>query len=85
MFHNDYQKNLILTPEDFADCGWKEVLAGADRKGYYSLHLAFSGAAKQAIDEDRKAHGKALMLLANVCSMVLLPTVSMSLQTSCGV
>ena len=59
--------------EDFAGCGWKEVLAGADRKGYFSMHRAFSDAAKQALDEHRQAHGKTLWLLADACSMMLSP------------
>ena len=71
MSHNRYPKDLILTLEDFANCGWKEVLAGADRKDYPSMYYAFSDAAKQAINEDRQAHGKALWLLADACSMML--------------
>ena len=71
MSHNRYPKDLILTLEDFANCGWKEVLAGADRKDYPSMHSAFSDAAKQAMKEDRQAHGKALWLLADACSMML--------------
>ena len=71
MSHNRYPKDLILTLEDFANCGWKEVLAGADRKDYPSMYYAFSDAAKQAINEDRQAHGKTLWLLADACSMML--------------
>ena len=71
MSHNRYPKDLILTLEDFANCGWKKVLAGADRKDYPSMHFAFSDAAKQAMKEDRQAHSKALWLLADACSMML--------------
>lgn len=73
MLHNDYQEDLILTSENFADCGWKEVLAGSDRGEYFFLSQAFSAAAKQAIDEDRQAHGKVLSLLAYACSMRFSP------------
>ena len=73
MSHNRYPKDLILTLEDFANCGWKEVLAGAARKDYSSMREVFANAAKQAIDEDRQAHGKALSLLAGACSMMLSP------------
>ncbi len=71
MSHDRYPKDLILTLEDFAGCGWKEVLASADRKDYPSMHYVFSDAAKQAMKEDRQSHGKALWLLADACSMML--------------
>ena len=73
MLHNDYQEDLILTSENFAGCGWKEVLAGSDREEYFFLSQAFSAAAKQAIDEDRQAHGEVLSLLAYACSMRFSP------------
>ena len=73
MSHDRYQEDLILTVEDFSGCGWKAALAGAARKDYSSMREAFANAAKQAIDEGRQAHGKALSLLAGVCSMMLSP------------
>ena len=73
MSHDRYQEDLTLTVEDFAGCGWKAALAEAAREDYYSMSEAFSSAAKQAIDEDRQAHGKALWLLADACSMTLSP------------
>ncbi len=69
----NYQEDLILTSEDFAGCGWKEVLAGADRKDYSSIYFAFSDAARQAVNEDHQAHGKVLSLLAQACSMMISP------------
>ena len=71
--HSDNQEELVLTSEDFAGCGWEEVLAGSDRKKYSFIRQAFSDAAKQAIDEGRQAHGKVLSLLAGACSMMLSP------------
>ena len=71
MSHDRCQEDLIPTAEDFAGCGWKAALAGASREDYYSMSNAFSSAAKQAISEDRQAHGKVLELLAHVCSMML--------------
>ena len=68
-----YPKDMVLTTEDFAGCGWKEVLEGAKDKDYRSIDSAFSEAAKQATDEGRQAHGKALWLLAYACSMMLSP------------
>ena len=73
MSHSDNQEELVLTSEDFAGCGWKEVLAGSDREEYSFIWRAFYAAAKQAIDEDRQAHGKVLSLLAGACSMMLSP------------
>ena len=73
MSHNRYQEDLILTVEDFSGCGWKAALAGAARKDYSSICEAFANAAKQAIDEDRQAHGKALWLISDACSMILSP------------
>ena len=72
-----YPKDMVLTAEDFACCGWKEILAGADREGFLEdYHLrqhAFSDAAKQALNEGRQTHGKVLELLSDVCSMMLSP------------
>ena len=71
MSHDRCQEDLILTVRDFAGCGWKAALAGTTREDYYSMSNAFFSAAKQAISEDRQAHGKVLELLAHVCSMML--------------
>lgn len=68
-----YPKDLELTVEDFTDCGWKEVLEGAKDKNRRLVYSAFSEAAKQALEEGRQAHGKALWLLADACSMLLSP------------
>ena len=73
MSDNHNQENLILTLEDFAECGWERVLADVDCKGYYSLYSAFSDAARRALDEGRETHSEVLKLLAAACSLVLLP------------
>ena len=73
MSHDRYPENLILTVEVFANCGWKAALAAADKEGYSPMWEAFSAAARQAIDEGRQAHGKALWLLADACSMRFSP------------
>ena len=62
-----------ITHQDFADCGWKEVLANTERDGYLSMCLAFYAAAKQATEEERQSHAKVLMLLGDACSMMLSP------------
>ena len=69
----DYPKDIVLTADDFAGCGWKEVLESVKDKDYRSMNFAFSDAAKQAIDAGRQSHGKALWLLADACSMMLSP------------
>ena len=76
MSNEQEKKELVLTVEDFSSCGWKTVLAEADRKDYFSMFSAFSVAAKQATDENRQAHSKALRLLAKACSMMLSPNSS---------
>ena len=68
-----YPKDLELTVEDFTDCGWKEVLEGAKDKDRRLVYLSFYEAEKQALEEGRQAHGKALWLLADACSMLLSP------------
>ena len=73
MSNERYPKELVLTVEDFSSCGWETVLAEVDRKDYSSIHSAFFNAAKQATDEKRQAHSKALWLLADACSMMLFP------------
>ena len=73
MSNERVKKELVLTVEDFSSCGWKTVLAEADRKDYFSMFSAFSVAAKQATDENRQTHSKALRLLAKACSMMLSP------------
>ena len=68
-----YSKDMVLTAEDFAECGWKEVLESAKDKSYRLVHSALYKAARQATDEGRQAHGKVLWLLADACSMQLSP------------
>ena len=73
MSQNDCQKDVSLTSEDFASCGWKGILVGSDREDYILISQAFSKAARQAINEDRQAHSKVLSLLAAACSMKFSP------------
>ena len=68
-----YPRDIVLTVEDFLNCGWETALTGVDHHGYPSMRDAFSAAERQAIAEDRKTHGKALRLLADACSMKLSP------------
>src|SRR5688572_18676049 len=68
-----YPADLVLTHQDFLECGWKEVLKSSPREGYSSMWQAFSSAARKAMEEGRQSKGKALWLLADACSMMLSP------------
>ena len=68
-----FPADLVITKQDFADCGWKDVLARTTREGYSSMWQAFSAAARQANEEGQLSHGKVLWLLADACSMTLSP------------
>lgn len=68
-----YAADLIVTAQDFTECGWKNSLADEEREGYSSMWQAFSSAARKASEDNRPSHGKALWLLADACSMMLSP------------
>lgn len=68
-----YSADLIVTAQEFTDCGWKSPLADEEREGYSSMWQAFSSAARKASEDNRPSHGKALWLLADACSMMLSP------------
>jgi len=68
-----YSADLIVTTQDFAECGWKGVLADEEREGYSSMWQAFSSAARKPSEDNRPSHGKALWLLADACSMMRSP------------
>lgn len=68
-----YSADLIVTAQDFAECGWQISLADGEREGYSSMWQAFSSAARKVSEDNRPSHGKALWLLADACSMMLSP------------
>jgi hypothetical protein len=68
-----YPSDLVITVQDFTDCGWKAVLTSTTRDGYSSMWHSFSEAARQAIEDRRQTHGKVLWLIADACSMMLSP------------
>ena len=73
MIAERYPADLVLTNQDFASCGWQKVLSGSDREDYSSMWQGFSSTARQSMEEGRQSHGKALWLLADACSLRLLP------------
>jgi hypothetical protein len=68
-----YPSDLIVTAQDFTECGWTSTLANEEREGYPSMWQAFSSAARKVSEDNRPSHGKALWLLADACSMMLSP------------
>ena len=71
---NPYPPDLILTVDDFNGCGWKKALSDAnDPDRYNEIRSALWEAEKEAREEGRKEHGKALWLLASSCFMMLVP------------
>lgn len=68
-----YPADLIVSAQDFTNCGWKGVLDQTSREGYSAMWQAFSAAAHTAIKEGRNEQGKVLWLLADACSMMLVP------------
>ena len=74
MIENErYPADLVVSADHIANCGWKAVLDQTSREGYSAMWQAFSAAARTAMDEGRKEHGKVLWLLADACSMMLVP------------
>lgn len=74
MENQRYPTDLVVSVQDFAGCGWKEVLDETSREGYSVMWQAFSAAARSAMEQGCKEHGKVLWLLADVCSMMLSPS-----------
>lgn len=66
-----YPSDLVVTVQDFADCGWKDVIVKAADVGYEPLWIAFSDAALHAMEAKSAKQGKALWLLADACAMSL--------------
>lgn len=68
-----YPADLTVTAGDFDTSGWREILDSADREGYSGMWSAFSKAAREAMDAGDLSRGKVLWLLADACSMMLVP------------
>lgn len=74
MSNERYPQDLTVSLQDFAASGWKEAIAHVSREGYSAMWQALSAAARSAIEQGRVEHGKVLWLLADACSMMLLPS-----------
>lgn len=74
MSNERYPQDLLVSLQDFQASGWKEAIALATREGYSAMWQALSAAARSAIAQGRVEHGKVLWLLADACSMMLVPS-----------
>ena len=61
---------IVLSVDDFLNCGWKEALDAADIHHYSTMHVAFEEAARRAFEAGREAEGKVLRLFSDACSMM---------------
>lgn len=68
-----YPTNLTIIREDFESSEWRNVLESTSRQDYSSRWHAFSNAARTAINNEDFRRGKVLWLLADACSMRLVP------------
>ncbi len=68
-----YPADLEINVSDFHQSGWKGALAEISHEGYPSMWSALSEAARRALGENRPEHAKVLWLLADACSMMLVP------------
>ena len=73
MSESQISTSVQVNIEDFETCDWKKVLSQTSREGYFGMQEAFSSAAKQAIEEEKGAHGQIFQLFAKACSMMLNP------------
>lgn len=74
MTNQRYPVDLVISAQDFADSGWKDVITQTSCEGYSGMWQALSAAAHGAIEQGRNEHGKVLWLLADACSMMLSPS-----------
>ncbi|HGY3714687.1 TPA: DUF4209 domain-containing protein [Citrobacter gillenii] len=69
-----YPEERPITAQDFAECGWRNVIDRIDIVNNRTLWRAFSDSAQQALEHNMATHSKVLWLLADACSMVLNPS-----------
>lgn len=68
-----YPSDSVVTREDFLNSRWREILGTVNQKDYSLLWQIFSDAARNAIAEETPIQGKVFWLLADACSMRLVP------------
>jgi len=68
-----YPTDLAIDKKDFESSGWRNAFDKVSREDYSSLWQALSSAARTAINAQEVRQGKVLWLLADACSMRLVP------------
>lgn len=68
-----YPTDLAIDKKDFESSGWRNAFDKVSRENYSSLWQALSSAARTAINAKEVRQGKVLWLLADACSMRLVP------------
>lgn len=68
-----YPQELTVTPQHFAESGWRDVLTDSAPENYSAMWRAFSSAARKVMEAKQPERGKVLWLLADACSMMLRP------------
>src|SRR5262249_43969463 len=69
-----YPQDLKVEIEDFRTSPWKSAISSTEREGYPGMWRSLFAAAKAVIEGGRHTEGKALLLLADACSMMLNPS-----------
>lgn len=69
-----YSENINIDIHDFLNSGWQEAINSPERDGYSSMYRDLLAAEKIAIESKKFSKGKALSLLAYVCSLRLIPS-----------
>ena len=68
---DEVDSDSFLTAENLLTCGWENALRGLKEPGYMAIERGFGDAAVVAFEQDRTTDGRALRLLAELCSMML--------------
>ena len=74
MTHHRYPIAQMVTQQDVTASGWRDVLTNSAEVGWSHMWHDFSGAARDADQDGRLAHARVLWLLADACSMRLIPS-----------
>lgn len=69
-----FPEDLEVTAQNFSESNWREILDSTPSEGYSSIWQSFSSAARNAIDEGDVVNGKMYWLIADACSMALVPS-----------
>ncbi len=68
-----FPEDILIGPQDLRRSGWNEAIAHDSQRTYVGMWQALSANAQRAIKDGRTREGKSLWLLADACSMRLVP------------